>query len=61
MTAAAVGEVAAQGTAGYGTAALTLAFLSGTMLLVMGLFRLGFVANFLSYTVVSGFITASGS
>ena len=60
MTAAAVGEVAAQGTAGYGTAALTLAFLSGTMLLVMGLFRLGFVANFLSYTVVSGFITASG-
>ena len=60
MTAAAVGEVAAQGTAGYGTAALTLAFLSGTMLLVMGLFRLGFVANFLSHTVVSGFITASG-
>ncbi|MFZ1479498.1 MAG: sulfate permease [Paracoccaceae bacterium] len=60
MTAAAVGEVAAQGTAGYAAAALTLAFLSGTMLLVMGLFRLGFVANFLSYTVVSGFITASG-
>ncbi len=60
MTAAAVGEVAAQGTAGYAAAALTLAFLSGTMLLVMGLFRLGFVANFLSHTVVSGFITASG-
>ncbi|MFZ1339685.1 MAG: sulfate permease [Paracoccaceae bacterium] len=60
MTAAAVGDVAAQGTAGYAAAALTLAFLSGTMLLVMGLFRLGFVANFLSHTVVSGFITASG-
>jgi len=26
----------------------------------MGLFKLGFVANFLSHTVVSGFITASG-
>ena len=54
MTAAAVGEVAAQGTAGYAAAALTLAFLSGTMLLVMGLFRLGFVANFLSHTVIVG-------
>lgn len=60
MTAAAVGEIAAQGTAGYAAAALTLAFLSGAILLVMGVFRLGFVANFLSHTVVSGFITASG-
>jgi SulP family sulfate permease len=30
------------------------------MLLAMGLFRLGFVANFLSHPVISGFITASG-
>ena len=30
------------------------------MLIVMGLFRLGFVANFLSHPVISGFITASG-
>ena len=30
------------------------------MLALMGLFRLGFVANFLSHPVISGFITASG-
>jgi len=30
------------------------------MLLAMGLFRLGFVANFLSHPVIAGFITASG-
>ena len=60
MTAAAVGEVAAQGTAGYAVAALTLAFLSGGMLVLMGVFRLGFVANFLSHPVIAGFITASG-
>ncbi|PJJ86403.1 SulP family sulfate permease [Brevirhabdus pacifica] len=60
MTAAAIGDIAASGTAGYAVAALTLAFLSGAMLLVTGLFRLGFLANFLSHPVVAGFITASG-
>ena len=60
MTAAAVGEIAAQGTAGYAIAALTLAFLSGVILLALGLFRLGFIANFLSHPVIAGFITASG-
>ena len=60
MTAAAVGEVAAQGTAGYAAAALTLAGLSGAMLLVLGALRLGFLANLLSHPVISGFITASG-
>jgi SulP family sulfate permease len=60
MTAAAVGQVAEQGTAGYAIAALTLAVLSGGILLAMGLFRLGFVANFLSHPVIAGFITASG-
>ena len=60
MTAASVGAVAAEGTAGYAVAALTLAALSGAMLLAMGLFRLGFLANFLSHPVISGFITASG-
>jgi SulP family sulfate permease len=59
MTAAAVGEVAAAGTADYATAALTLAAMSGAMLLGMGLLRLGFIANFLSHPVISGFITAS--
>ena len=60
MTAAAVGEVAAQGTAGYAAAALTLALLSGLFLLALGLLRLGFLANFLSHPVIAGFITASG-
>ena len=60
MTAAAVGQVAEAGTAGYAVAALTLAFLSGAMLVAMGVFRLGFVASFLSHPVIAGFITASG-
>ncbi|MDX5360003.1 MAG: sulfate permease [Alphaproteobacteria bacterium] len=60
MTAAAVGQFAAVGTPEYYTAALVLALLSGLMLLAMGLLRLGFLANFLSHPVISGFITASG-
>ena len=60
MTAAAIGQVAEQGTMGYALAALTLALLSGVILLVMGIFRLGFLANFLSHPVIAGFITASG-
>ena len=36
LTASAVGQVAQQGTAGYAAAALTLAFLSGAFLLLMG-------------------------
>ncbi|KUJ73844.1 SulP family inorganic anion transporter [Ruegeria profundi] len=60
LTASAVGQVAEQGTAGYAVAALTLAFLSGGFLVLMGVFRLGFFANFLSHPVIAGFITASG-
>lgn len=60
MTAAAVGQVAEQGTVGYVAAALTLALLSGGFLVLMGVFRLGFLANFLSHPVIAGFITASG-
>jgi len=60
MTAAAIGQVAETGTMGYAIAALTLAFLSGALLLAMGVLRLGFLANFLSHPVIAGFITASG-
>ncbi|MBF9048675.1 sulfate permease [Roseobacter sp. HKCCD9010] len=60
LTASAVGQVAEQGTAGYAIAALTLAFLSGGFLLLLGVLRLGFLANFLSHPVIAGFITASG-
>ncbi len=60
MTAAAVGNLALQGTAEYAAAAIVLAFMSGLFLVVMGIFRLGFLANFLSHPVIAGFITASG-
>ncbi len=60
MTAAAAGKIAAQGTPEYIAAALLLAFLSGLILILLGLLRLGFLANFLSHPVISGFITASG-
>jgi SulP family sulfate permease len=60
MTAVTIGQVAEQGTAGYAVAALTLAFLSGALLVAMGFFRLGFLANVLSHPVIAGFITASG-
>lgn len=60
MTAAAIGEHAAAGSPAYWSAAITLAGLSGAMLLLMGLLRLGFLANFLSHPVISGFISASG-
>ena len=60
MTAAAIGEHAAIGTPAYWTFAITLAFMSGVILLLMGLLRLGFLAHFLSHPVISGFISASG-
>ncbi|MCW9052898.1 MAG: sulfate permease [Motiliproteus sp.] len=60
MTAAAVSNVASQGTPEYWGAALVLALLSGIMLLAMGMLRLGWIANYLSHPVVSGFVTASG-
>lgn len=60
MTAAAAGNLAAQGSPEYLAVAILLALISGVMLVVMGLFKLGFVANFLSHPVISGFITASG-
>ncbi|HEY0628940.1 MAG TPA: sulfate permease [Sphingomicrobium sp.] len=60
MTATAAGNVAAPGTADFVAAALILAFLSGLMLVAMGILRLGFLANLLSHPVIAGFITASG-
>jgi SulP family sulfate permease len=59
MTAAALGDLAAAGSALYMAHAVTLALLSGVMLVALGLFRLGFLANFLSHPVISGFMTAS--
>lgn len=60
MTAVAVGDIAAAGSFDYYLAAICLAFISGLILILMGVFRLGFLANFLSHPVISGFIIASG-
>lgn len=59
LTATAASSVASPGSPEYIAAALALALLSGLILLAMGIFRLGFVANLLSHPVISGFITAS--
>ena len=60
MTASALGGIAPAGSPEYVGAALVLAALSGLVLVAMGLLRLGFLANFLSHPVISGFVTASG-
>jgi SulP family sulfate permease len=59
MTAAALSQMAEAGSADYLVYAFSLTFLSGAILLVLGVFRLGFMANFLSLPVISAFITAS--
>ncbi|MDO8903556.1 SulP family inorganic anion transporter [Hydrogenophaga sp.] len=60
MSAAAVGAVVAVGGASFIAASAVLALLVGTLLLVMGALRMGFVSGFLSHPVLSGFISASG-
>lgn len=60
MTAATVGDFVGRSGADYGTIALTLAFIVGLILAGLGALRLGFLANFLSHPIISGFITASG-
>ncbi|MFY0615182.1 MAG: hypothetical protein JXQ99_26875 [Hyphomicrobiaceae bacterium] len=59
MVASTVGNLAESGTQEYMVAALFLALLSGTLLMVMGLLRLGFLVNFLSHPVISGFTSAA--
>ena len=59
MTASALAPFAAQGSPEYLSLAILLAMLGGLQLMVMGVLRLGFVANLLSHSVVSGFVTGS--
>ena len=59
MTGAAAAQVAAQGTPEHLGAAIAIAMLAGILMVAMGFLRLGFLANFLSHPVVSGFITAA--
>ncbi|MBU2709644.1 SulP family inorganic anion transporter [Zooshikella harenae] len=60
MTASAIMPLAPAESGTYVTLAILLAFISGLMLIVLGILRFGFIANFLSHPVVSGFISASG-
>ena len=60
MTAATLTPMFPSGSAEYAGAAMLLALLSGFLLAAMAMLRLGFIANFLSHPVVSGFISASG-
>lgn len=59
MTAAALGRLGLDYPGEYMIAAMALALISGAMLLLLGLLRLGFMANFISHPVISAFITAS--
>jgi len=59
MTASSIGGLNAQTQGEYLQSAIVLALLSGLFLLLLGILRFGFLANFLSHPVVSGFITAS--
>lgn len=60
MSAAAIGNLGLTSAQAFLEASIVLALISGIFLVVMGLFKLGFLANFLSHPVISGFITASG-
>ncbi|MBL0419024.1 sulfate permease [Ramlibacter sp. AW1] len=59
MTAAAIGPLAAPGSAEYAQLAVLLALMGGVVLLLFGLLRMGFVANLLSHPVISGFVSGS--
>ena len=59
LVAAAVGSVALAGTEVYVTTAAALALMVGAVQLGMGVLRLGFIVNFLSRPVLSGFTSAA--
>lgn len=59
MTASALSQLAAPGSDTYIALAVLLALMSGLILFVAGLLRLGFLAYFLSHPVISGFISGS--
>ena len=59
LTAAGVGLIAETGTDNYIILAITLAFFVGLIQFLLGIFRLGFLVNFLSHPVISGFTSAA--
>ncbi len=59
MSASALTPLAAPGSESYIMMAVLLALMSGLILFVAGILRLGFLAYFLSHPVISGFISGS--
>ena len=59
MTASLIAPLAPPGSEFYLQLAIWLALLSGAMLFVLGLLRMGFLANFLSHPVISGFLSGA--
>jgi len=59
LTATAIGSFEGLSTSDYILYAILLAFLVGIIQFLLGLFRLGFLVNFLSHPVVSGFTSAA--
>jgi SulP family sulfate permease len=59
ITASVLAPLATAGTADYISLALFLALLVGVLQVVMGIARLGFLVNFLSHPVISGFTSAA--
>ena len=55
-----VGSLSTPGTEEFIMFAILLALMAGIIQFAMGVFRLGFLVNFLSHPVVAGFITAAG-
>ncbi|MEM9990926.1 MAG: sulfate permease [Bacteroidota bacterium] len=59
LTASGLGQFATIGTEHFIELAISLAFLVGLIQFSMGLFRLGFLVNFLSHPVIAGFTSAA--
>ena len=59
LVAAGVGQLAEAGTEAYIGLAIMLALMVGVIQLALGVFRLGFLVNFLSHPVISGFTSAA--
>ena len=59
LTAAGVGTLAQSGTEAYIALAILLALLVGIIQLMLGVFKLGFLVDFLSHPVISGFTSAA--
>ncbi len=59
MVASTLSPMFPQGSAEYAAYAIVLAFLSGIFLVLLGLFRIGFLVNFMSHPVIAGFTSAA--